>query len=375
MRGQGRYETLDALRGVAALAVVVYHLGQVKLGAELVPHGYLAVDFFFVLSGFVVAHAYEEDLRRSLSFKSFALRRAIRIYPLATLGAIAGFLLLLIKWHLAPEKVDPLPSIFVSSLLNGLLLPTPFTGGETQHDFFIGNGPLWTLSLELAANLAWAAWGVHLRTRSLLAVVVIAGLAVAALSWKAGTANLGYDLATAPAGVARVSFGFTLGVVLFRICGDSEWISRLRSDRTEPVLIGILLLAIFAIPRSHSLSSFALWDIVSILFLLPMLVVVGIAQNQKGRLGIFLGEISFPIYVLHYPILLLGSGLHQSVLAHVTDWVMAAMTTVAAIAAALLASRFNDVPVRGWVSHFQRRRSLRPPIGSHQHRSIKPDRF
>ena len=111
MRTRRRYETLDALRGLAALAVVVFHLGQVRLAPDLVPHGYLAVDFFFVLSGFVVAHAYEEALRGSLSFRSFALRRAIRLYPLAILGATAGLALLILKWHFFPEKVDPLPRI------------------------------------------------------------------------------------------------------------------------------------------------------------------------------------------------------------------------------------------------------------------------
>lgn len=355
MRTQRRYETLDALRGVAALAVVVFHLGQVRLAPDLVPHGYLAVDFFFVLSGFVVAHAYEEALRGSLSFGSFALRRAIRLYPLAILGAAAGLALLILKWHSFPEKVDPLPRILISGLLNGLLLPTPVGGEASRHELFPGNGPLWTLFFEFAANLAWAVWGPRLRTRTLLAVVALAGLAIAVLAWRAGTANLGFDLATAPAGAARVCFGFPLGVVLFRLLGDSAWISRLRSDRIGPAIVGILLLAILAMPRATSSSAFAAWDITSILFLLPALVVVGIAQGKSGHFGDFLGELSYPVYVLHFPVLLLASGLHQSALAHVPVAAMAAVAAVAAVAAALLAWRFYDLPVRGWLSNVSRR--------------------
>jgi len=355
MRTRRRYETLDALRGVAALAVVVFHLGQVRLAQDLVPHAYLAVDFFFVLSGFVIAHAYEEALRGSLSFESFALRRAIRLYPLAILGAATGFVLLILKWHSFPEKVDPLQRILMSGLLNGLLLPTPFGGEASRHELFPCNGPLWTLFFELAANLAWAAWGPRLRTRTLLIVVFIAGLAIAALAWKAGTANLGFDVATAPAGAARVCFSFPLGVVLFRLLGDRAWISRLRSDWIGPAIVGILLLGILAMPRAASSSAFAAWDIASILFLLPALVVAGIAQGRSGHFGDFLGELSYPVYVLHFPVLLLASGLHQSALAHVPVVAMAAAATVAAIVGALLASRFYDLPVRGWLSHLSRR--------------------
>ena len=350
MPAQRRYETLDALRGVAALAVVVFHLSQVKLVPELVPHGYLAVDFFFVLSGFVVAHAYEEALRGPLSFGSFALRRAIRLYPLAILGAVLGLALLMLKWHSFPEKVDSLPRILVSGVLNGLLLPTPFGGVTSRHELFLGNGPLWTLFFEFAANLAWAAGGPHLRTGTLLVITATAGLAVAALSWQAGTANLGFDMATAPAGAARVCFGFPLGVALFRLLGRVAWVGRLRSDRVGPTILGILLLAVLAMPRAASSSAFAAWDIASVLVLLPALVVAGIAQGKGGRFGDLLGELSYPVYVLHFPVLLLASGLHQSVLLRVPVWVMAVAAAVAAVAAGLLASRLYDLPVRRWLS-------------------------
>lgn len=354
MRTQRRYATLDTLRGVAALAVMVFHLGEVKLAPNIVPHGYLAVDLFFMLSGFVVAHAYEEALRGSLSFRSFALRRAIRLYPLAILGAMSGLSLLILKWRYFPEKVDPLPNILISGLLNGLLLPTPFGGEASNYELFPGNGPLWTLFFELAANLAWASWGPHLRIRTLLVVVAIAGLAIVALSWNAGTANLGFDLATAPGGAARVCFGFPLGVVLFRLLGDSAWTSRLRSDRTGPAIVGILLISILAMPQATSSSTFAAWDIVSILFLIPAIVASGISQCECGRFGDFIGELSYPIYVLHFPIILLASGLHQLMLAQVPVIAILAATIAVVIAAALFALRFYDLPVRSWLSQVSR---------------------
>jgi peptidoglycan/LPS O-acetylase OafA/YrhL len=364
MPAQRRYETLDALRGVAALAVVAYHLGQMKLAPELVPHGHLAVDFFFVLSGFVVAHAYEAGLRGPLTFGSFALRRTIRLYPLAILGVVVGFALLMLKWHSFPEKVDSLPRILVSGALNGLLLPTPFGGDASHHELFPGDSPLWTLFFEFAANLAWAAWAPRMRTGTLLVVVAIAGFAVAALSWQAGTANLGYDVATAPAGAARVCFGFLLGVVLFRLLGDAEWIGRLRSDRMGAAILGILLLAVLAMPQAASVSAYAAWDIAAILVLLPALVVAGIAQGQGGRFGDLLGELSYPVYVLHFPVVVLASGLRQTVLHNVPVLAIAATAALTAVVGALLASRLYDRPVRKWLSRVARRGPRTHQVGA-----------
>jgi peptidoglycan/LPS O-acetylase OafA/YrhL len=264
-------------------------------------------------------------------------------------------------WRSFPEKVDTLPRILVSGVLNGLLLPTPFGGEASRRELFPGDGPLWTLFFELAANLAWAAWGAHLRTGMLLAIAAIAGLAVAALSWQAGTANLGFDMATGPAGAARVCFGFPLGVSLFRLLGGAAWVGRLRSKRMGPGILAILLLAVLAMPRAASASAFAAWDIASIVVLLPALVVAGIAQGKGGRFGDLLGELSYPVYVLHFPLLLLASGLHQSALAHAPALAMAAVAAVATVAVSLLASRLYDLSLRGWLSMMTGRRAAALP--------------
>jgi len=347
---QSRYGTLDALRGIAALGVVVFHLGQMELAPEVLPHGYLAVDFFFVLSGFIVAHAYEKALRGPLTFWSFALRRAIRLYPLAVLGVVFGTALLLLKWCLYPGKVDALPVILLSSAVNSLLLPMPFGGEVSHHVLFPGNGPLWSLFFELVVNLAWGACGVRLRTGALLVIVIAAGVGVAGLSWQAGTANLGFDTATAFAGAARVSFGFPLGVVLFRSMALVEGRSPSWFNRGGGAIPGILLLAIFAMPDSASPLFFTAWDIASILVLLPLLVAFGSVQGDGSRLGNFLGELSYPIYALHFPVLLFFSGLRQSILIHLPIPVITAAAAISAIATALLASRFYDIPLRAWLS-------------------------
>ena len=96
------YELLDGLRGVAALLVVCYHIfeGYAFAGGtmiESINHGYLAVDFFFMLSGFVIAYAYDERWNRTLTLKSFFKRRLIRLHPMVVMGAVLGFITYLIQ--------------------------------------------------------------------------------------------------------------------------------------------------------------------------------------------------------------------------------------------------------------------------------------
>jgi peptidoglycan/LPS O-acetylase OafA/YrhL len=86
----GRFALLDELRGIAALAVCLFHIGTRATGVQLFPNGYLAVDFFFMLSGFVLAEAYQRLGRTGagggMDWAGFARRRLVRMAPVAVLG-------------------------------------------------------------------------------------------------------------------------------------------------------------------------------------------------------------------------------------------------------------------------------------------------
>ena len=337
-----RYETLDALRGVAAVAVIFYHLNSVRLEPNIVPHGYLAVDFFFVLSGFVVAYAYEATLRSSLTFRAFVVKRMIRLYPLAMLGVLLGFAVLLLKWCFYPEKVDALPRILVSGLFNLLMLPTLFGDVASRYESFPGNGPLWTLFFEFVANLLWAWVGIRMRNAGLLAVAAVSWLVLAAYACRFHTLNVGFDIPTSAAGLARVCFGFPLGVVIFRL----RSVLRVPALPGGAVILAALLLLVLSSPLGADEDGVPWWDLLSVLVLLPALVVLGTGQGPAGRLGAVLGALSYPIYVLHLPVLLLVSGLHQTVL---QDWnvqllVLAGLVTTVVVALAAL--RLYDEPLR-----------------------------
>ena len=365
-----RYETLDALRGVAAVAVMVFHLKSIRLEPELVPHGYLAVDFFFVLSGFVVAYAYEAALLSSLSLRAFVVKRLIRLHPLALLGAAMGLLLLLLKWRFYPDKVDPLPRILVAGMFNSLMLPTPFGGATSHHETFPTNGPLWTLFFEFVANVLWAWIGIRLRTVGLLTVVLGSWVTMAVYAYHAHTLNVGFDIATFPAGLARVCFGFPLGVVIFRLRSSL----RLPALPGGALLLGAILLMILASPVNEDETGVPWWDLSSVLVWLPLIVVFGMAQGASGRVGALLGALSYPIYVLHFPMLLVASGLYQTVLRSWSVHLVVVVTLVMIVGVAFAALRLYDEPVRRVLSRAARRHDLfRPRTGSMRPAAIGPD--
>jgi len=336
-----RYETLDALRGVAALAVVMFHLGVVKLEPGVMPHGYLAVDFFFVLSGFVIAHAYGRALTGGLGFGAFFRKRLVRLYPLAAAGVLMGLAVLLLKWRLFPDRVDSLPQIAASGGLNLLMLPTPFGGPASHHELFPGNGAMWSLFFELLVNLAWAAWLVRLRSRWLIAILALGGAGVVYSDLAHETGCLGNTVETFPAGFARVFYGFTLGVLLHRHQ------DRLRARSLAwgaPLLVALLVIVV-----ASPVSSIA-WDVIGTLLVLPAIIAVGVSQRSPPRVAKLLGDMSYPIYVLHFPILAVTSGLRQSVLSQVNVHILSTAAVLAVLGASWVALKAYDEPVRRMLS-------------------------
>jgi peptidoglycan/LPS O-acetylase OafA/YrhL len=341
-----RYEALDALRGVAALSVVIYHTSEVKLEPYIVPGGYLAVDFFFVLSGFVVALAYEEALQGSMSWKAFFIKRLSRLYPLAFLGALLGVIVSLMKWYRFPLKVDSLSQIIISGFLNCLMLPTVFGGDMSHHDLFPGNGPLWSLFFEMLINMLWAWRGVHIKTIWLSGISLLSGLCLVALAIHYHTANIGFDRATFSGGIARVCFGFPLGVVIFRLHRRV----RIPAIGFGPLLLGITLVMLFAFPANAEADGIPWRDLCAILIVLPLIVVLGVGQGAGGRIGALLGYLSYPVYALHHPVLLVVSGLHQTILSSINVHLLSISTIGSVLILGAAAGRFYDEPARHTLS-------------------------
>ncbi len=337
-----RYGALDALRGIAALLVVGFHLSQIGMIPVIVPRAYLAVDFFFILSGFVIAHAYENNLRTRLTLRSFLIKRAIRLYPLAFLGAGLGVLVLLLKWILYPEKVESLGLLLATGALNLAILPSFLGATAASHDLFPGNGPLWSLFFELLINLAWATFGIWLRTSTLIAIALVSLTFLAFFASQYHTLNIGYDTATFWAGWARICFGFPLGVVIYRErhrinAGSRQW---------GILSLSAALIAVFAIPADLTSHVFPWIDLLIISICLPAIMMGGMTQMNSTACGNLLGGLSYPVYVLHFPILLMMSGLHQSLLSKWNIHIIACMSVLAVLLISWMAWRLYDEPLR-----------------------------
>ena len=151
---KAHYDLLDGLRGVAALMVIWYHIfeGYAFAGGSIIEtfnHGYLAVDFFFILSGFVIGYAYDDRWGRNLTMKSFFKRRLIRLHPMVIMGAVLGAITFCIQGCIQWDGTHIALSMIMLSLLCSIFfIPSmPGAGYEVRGngEMFPLNGPCWSL--------------------------------------------------------------------------------------------------------------------------------------------------------------------------------------------------------------------------------------
>jgi len=287
-RENARFLTLDAMRGVAALLVLIHHFPDPTL-PRIFQGSYLAVDMFFVLSGFVLSHAYGWDLASRTGGPAFLLKRVIRLYPLYILGSalgLLGYLAIWATWH----AWGTVPDLFTSLVAALFFLPLPPRLSFNNVFIFPFNQPAWSLFFELAANFLFAlfTWTVP----RLLAVIAAGAALLVLAAWTYGNLDIGWRWGDLPSGGARVLYSFFIGVLLYRF--QPEWNWRIPA----PLLVLVLPLA-FMLPASC--------DLAVVLAGFPLLVFAG-SMTEPGprleRLFKLLGDISYPVYVLHYGVFL-----------------------------------------------------------------------
>lgn len=346
--GRDHYQLLDALRGVAALAVVCGHLGDAwshPAGQDYV----LAVDFFFILSGFVIAHAYGDRLKQSLSMVGFWRARAVRLYPLLILGAGMGGIVLLLL-NLGDAGYD-LTKVATATLVAALALPGYFL--PTQLAFPV-NAPAWSLFFELIASFVYAAVAAVLTRNRLIVLLAVAALLLMLDTLHRGTIVSGWSKDELYGGLLRVFFGFTCGLVLYEV--RPQWTLMPRWGWALMLVLAALLFS----PITHM----ARGQLVIAILIMPAIVWIASAVENGGalgRVGGFLGALSYPIYILHYPVLETTTAWLRP-LAASTPWGFLAILQVCVfVAVAWLALRLFDEPFRAWLG--RRFRNGRSTVG------------
>ena len=361
------YELLDGLRGVAALMVIWYHFFE-RFATSPVDqgfnHGYLAVDFFFVISGFVIGYAYDGRWRQGLTKGEFMLRRVIRLHPMLIMGVIFGVIAFIIQGaeHWDHTKVAPW-AICVSFLLGILMLPT-FPGAQSEvrgnGEMFPLNGPSWSLFFEYIASIGYALILHKLSNRALRWVVIVSGLGLAAsaVTNLSGAYHIGMGWSMADygwiGGLFRVSFSFGIGLLMSRgfkpvkIRG-AFWIC-------SAAIIGIMCVP-YITPDGEPSVWNGIFDSVMTLGVFPAVVYIGasgIATDSFSRsLCNFFGNISYPIYIIHYPFMYLlyawiWTDPSQRTFADI--WPICVTMWFGLILLAWIMLKVYDEPVRRWLN-------------------------
>lgn len=356
--GLGRFHLLDGMRGLAAFAVILDHVPSATLSA-LTPGRYLAVDFFFVLSGYVLAHAYGGRLANPGGAAAFLRERFARLYPLYLLG------LMIALATVAAQRLAGWTSIGWGELatvaaLGVLFAPTPPVFGWTTQHLYPVNGPAWSLFFELVANAVYARVARFLTARVFCVLLPVAGAfaAVAILNHEAP--GPGWLWPHFGAGFARVMYGFFAGVCLYRM---RDRLPRASFPAWAPVLI---LAAMMMLPVPAELRK--VFDATAAIVLAPLAVWMGAGCKITGKAAGFcswMGRMSYGVYILHVP--LMGAlGLIFALAGWAPPFGFVHVLLVAALAAAasLAADRIWDRPLRRLLSRVGRSPATRLAPGA-----------
>lgn len=359
------YALLDGLRGVAALLVVWYHIfeGYAFAGGTMITtvnHGYLAVDFFFMLSGFVVSYAYDDRLGKSLTLKNFFKRRLIRLHPMVVMGAIVGLIAYCIQGCVQWDGTQVSVTNILISLLLGMLLIPVFPGAahdvRGNGEMFPLNGPGWSLFFEYIGNILYALFIRRFSNKVLIFWTIFTGVGLGMFSIfdVAGYGSIGIgwtmDAVNFFGGLFRMIFPFSMGMLLAR---------NFRPLKIKGAfwICSLILAVLFHVPYIEGTSFHfnGLFEFITIAAIFPVVLLLGASGTTTdkitAKISKFLGEISFPLYMVHYPVMYLFYAwlIDKKLYTLGETWQVALLVIAGSVMLAYLCLKLYDEPVRKWL--------------------------
>ena len=365
-----RYEILDGLRGVAAMIVVAFHLFETYSKGpafQILNHGYMAVDFFFVLSGFVIGYAYDDRWGKMTTW-GFFKRRLVRLHPMVIMGTLFGALLFYFGSCPDFPMVSQTPwwKLLLMMLFCFTMLPATMKmdirgWGETNPL----NGPTWSLQWEYLANILYATI-IRRFSKTMLAVFLFFAAfltlnmtmnwdvfhVLSTRSYAAYTVIGGWSIMPDQLciGISRLLYPFFAGLMLSRM----HWLLKIRAGFWWCSLIVAALLVMPRIGGTDSAWMNGVYESVTILLLFPLIVSMGAGSNVSGHTVTvckFFGEISYPLYITHYPLIYMQiSWARNHPEASIGTIVFVSVSIfLLAIAVAFTSLKLYDLPVRGWL--------------------------
>ena len=358
---KGHYLILDGLRGVAALMVVVFHLFEAYAGGnpqkQIVNHGYLAVDFFFLLSGFVIAYAYDERWAAGMGQWGFYKRRLVRLQPMIIMGSLIGAALVAFQHFSVFPKLEAVSAwqVVAVMLLGCVMIPlTPSAEIRGWGEIYPLNGPAWSLFYEYLANILYAVGLRKLSNRALGVLVALAALALVHMLVFGPRGDViggwALDAGGVRIGLTRVLFPFFAGVLLMRLG------KRIKVGGAFAVC-SLLLVVALALPRfggTERLWVNGLYEAVCVIVLFPLIVMIGAGEKDASgpsvRIARFFGDLSYPLYITHYPLIYIYTGwVVDKKVPPAQGALVGAGVFVAAVAIAYAGLKLYDEPARRWL--------------------------
>lgn len=362
------YDILDGLRGIAAILVLWYHVFEgyaFAAGAPIIEmpnHAYLAVDFFFILSGFVIAYAYDDRIGKSMPLGNFFKRRLIRLHPMVVLGAVFGVITFLMQGSVQWDGTHIMTSAVMIALLCAMFfipaVPGCYYEIRGNGEMFPLNGPAWSLFFEYIGNILYALFIHRFSNRTLTIWTALMGIELGffTLTDFSGYGNLGVgwtlDATNFIGGLLRMLFPFSLGMLVFRHFKPAK-------IRGAFWICSLILFVLFHVPFIPGLAPICyngLFEMICITLAFPLLVWLGASGSTTDRFssGVckFLGDISFPVYIIHYPLYYLFYAwlIKNQYYTFGQTWVTAILLIAGNIVLAWCCLKIYDEPVRRYLS-------------------------
>lgn len=353
------FEILDGLRGIAALAVVIFHFMEwayTDYSKNFIGHGFLAVDFFFCLSGFVIGYAYDDRITK-MGVLEFFKSRLIRLHPLVIAGSVLGLLAFLFDPFGGHPELYSVSKTVLAFFCSILLIPFPVIA-DRGFNLFSFNAPSWSLFWEYAANVVYA-WGLFkVSQRHLLLLTLLSASGICLVSYRSGNLLGGWSGPTFWDGGARISYSFLAGLLVFR----SNWIIK---SKLGFISLALLLFLAFIMP-------FSKWnwlcEPLMVLFYFPLIIALGAGATlapDLRKICVFFGKISYPLYMTHYSVLwMFGNyyATHKPGTVQLTAIIITGLILL--VGAAYLVMMIYDIPVRKYLSNKRTERFIRS-TGTH----------
>ncbi len=346
LKTKQHFEILDGLRGVAAISVVCFHFMEIVFSdysQNFIGHGFLAVDFFFCLSGFVIGYAYDDRIAK-MGVWEFFKSRLIRLHPLVIMGSVLCLLTFLFdpfSTYAGSYGAGKITLVFLSSLL---MIPMPIMP-DRYFNLFCFNAPAWSLFWEYVANIFYAFLLIRIGKRFLFVLTVFAAVALCYVCYRSNSLMGGWSGGTFWDGCARIAFSFLAGLLVYRY----NWIIK---NKLGFIGLTILLMLAFLSPVSK-------WNWLSEPFIVicyfPLIVALGAgATLSEGfkKICVFSGKISYPLYMTHYAFIWMFGNYFSSHKPGTTQlFFIVPISMLLLIGIAYLVMVLYDIPVRKYLSN------------------------